>query len=628
MQRRLTTIVAADIAGFSRLVGVDEEGTLAARRAHRAELIDPLLARHGGRIANTAGDSLLIEFSSAVEAMRYAVAMQAGMRERNANVPAARRIEYRIGVNVGDVMAEGDDLLGDGVNVAARLEALAPAGGIVASRAIRDAVRDRLTLDLADLGEVAVKNIARPVRAFQVLRTGERALRPPSATPRRRLRPVAAAVLVVATALASGAYWYVQQPDVTPADPARMAFALPSGPSIAVLPFAVAGTDEADGRLGDGLAQDVTDLLGRFGDLTVIASESTAIYKETATPLRQVAEELGVAHVLTGSIDREGERLRISVRLVDALTGQQAWAERYDADGADIFAVRDDIAQTIASAIGAKESPIIAATLAASKRKDTAELAAYELVLLAVDLRHRFDREDNARALALLERALELDPHYARAHSDLAWTHWQDVINGFTDTPGLSIQKAVASAEAAIRADPYLSDGYWVLASVSVCESDDLAKALALYRKAMELNPGHPGIMVEWGGFILPQSLEQGDEGVALVERAKRLNPRYPDWYNGAAVAALLFARRPEEAVRAYEAVEYPQLATRVYFAAAAGHAGQTERARRAVAQLLEIEPDYRLRTLFERAELCPKGATEGTLAYLREGLAKAGLPE
>ncbi len=631
MRRRLTTIVAADVAGFSRLVGLDEEGVLAALRVHRRELVEPLLARHGGRIANTAGDSLLIEFDSAVEAVRFAVALQAGMRERNAAIEPDGRIVFRIGVNIGDVVADGEDLLGDGVNVAARLEQRSPPGGIVLSRAVRDAVRDRLELDLVDLGELAVKNIARPVRAFRVATEGEA---PARATPSRggRARRVAiaasvvAAVLlaVVATAVTLGRSGFAPEPGAE----AAMAPSEPAIGSIVVLPFSYSGDGGADGLLGEALAADVSGALSRFADLTVIGQESAAAYGDGAAPLREIARDLRVRHVLKGSVERSGERLRITVGLLDATTGRQVWTDRHDAVGADIFLVRDEIARSVAAQLGETFGALGAATLAQSKRKDTDRLRAYELVLLAAELRHRFDKADNAKALALLERAVELDPQYARAHADMAWTHWQDVINGFSEAPAASFAAARASAETAIRADPYFSDGYWVLGSVTMCESEDTSSAVALFEKAIELNPNHQSLLVEWGGYILPQTLDRASEGVPLVERAIRLNPRHPDWYDGALVSALLFARRPEEAIRAYEAVEFPQFPVRVLLAAAYGHAGQAEGARRAVAEILKIEPALTLSTLEDYPALCPEGASEAAWRYLKEGLRIAGLPD
>jgi adenylate cyclase len=619
MQRRLTTILAADIAGFSRLVGVDEEGTIAAVRAHRAELIEPLLKTHGGRIANTAGDSLLIEFASTVDAVRFALEMQDGMRARHEDVAADRRIEYRIGINLGDVIAEGDDLLGDGVNVAARLEALAPPGGIVLSRSVRDQVRDRLALELDDLGEVEVKNIRRPVRAFQVRRAGSPKVLPPS-PPRRRRALIAAATLLVAV-VAGTVAWYLGQPGVEPADPDRMAHPLPSGPSIAVLPFDEAGSGE-DGLLGHGLAEDIARTLTEFRDLTVVSGGSSF---DRSVPMAQISEELGVRYLLDGTIERSGERLRINAHLVDALSGRQPWAEQYEVAADDVFTVRDQVAGAIAARIGAKDGPLTAATLADASRKSSTDLDAYELLLLAQNLRHRFNREDNLRSTELLKRAIALDPQYARAYSDLAWNHVHAFWNGWADDPDKTEEAAIAAAERAIAIDPYFAGGYWVLGSVTFCSSGEPERAVELYRKALEINPNSPDIMAEWG-FVLAQYLGRADEAVDVVQRAMRLNPRHADWYDVALATAHFYAREPEKAIAAARAIEYPTEWTKVMLAASYGHAGRAADAERQIAEIRADRPEFTLSTFSEGSEICAPGTSPDALAYLREGLEKAGL--
>ena len=613
-------------------MAADEEAVLSALASHRAQLIDPLLSEHAGRVANTAGDSLLIEFPSAVSAMRCVTRIQSGMAKRNRTAPAGQRLVYRIGVHVGDVVTSGGDLLGDGVNVAARLEQRAARGEILISRSVRDAVRDRLDLRLEDLGAIEVKNIPRPVRAFRVLPEGMTVAAQPKRGRRfpfpgkAALPGIAAATAVV---IATGAWLLLSDRAEDDVAGSTDATALHLGEqSIAVLPFAADGASDADRRLGEGLAEDITGVLSLFGDLSVIASESTAVYEGKGVPPQQIAEDLGVAHVLAGSVERQGDALRIRVNLLDGETGRQVWSQRYDADGADIFSVRDKVARSVAAQLGESSGLLAAGVLARSKRKDTEDLEAYELVLLAADLRHRFNKADDARAAELLERTIQIDPHYAHAHADLAWTHWQDVLNGFTDDPSASFAKAIASAEKAVAADPYFSDAYWVLASVNMCEDDTPGDAVALYRKAIELNPNHQGLLTEWGGYILPQTLNQADEGVALVDRARRLTPRHPDWYDGACVSARLFAERPEDAVRAYASVDQPQLATRVYYAAALGQLGRSEEAQAAIGKLRELKPGFSLSTLAESPELCTGAASDRALSYLRDGLKKAGLPE
>ena len=630
IERRLTTIVAADVAGYSRLISADEEATILTLSAHRSELIDPLLSQHDGRVANTAGDSLLIEFPSAVSAVRCAIAIQSGMAERNATVSADRQLVFRIGVNIGDVIVSGTDLLGDGVNVAARLEQQAKPGEILISRSVRDAVRDRLGLPLEDLGSITVKNIPRPVRAFRIL-PGDAATG--RVTPSRTAGVFATrrvALFALATAICIGVvgWWQWSAGNTgTASDPIASETRQLGEGSIVVLPFEAVNTDETDARLAAGLAEDITGVLSRFSELAVIASESTAIYRDTAVSPEQVAKDLGVAHVLTGTVERQGDVVRINVRLLDGQTGRQVWSERFDADGTDIFSVRDHVARSVGAQLGEPFGPMAAETLALSRRKDTDALEAYELVLLAAELRHKFRKEDNAKSAELLERAVTLDPRYGRAYADLAWTFWQDVLNGFTEDASGSMQKARDNAEKAIEADPYLPDAYWVMASLEMCSDDTPDDAVALFRKAIELNPNHQSLLTEWGGYILPQTLDQADEGVRLVERARRLNPNHPDWYDGAYVSALYFAERPQDAISAYALVDQPQLPVQLYYAAALGQADRAEDAQPVIEQIRAVLPRLSLSNLDEGPEFCMVAMSDRAEQYLREGLEKAGVP-
>lgn len=313
--RRLAAIVAADVAGYSRLMGADEEGTIAALRGHRQAVIEPKLAEFHGRIANTAGDSFLIEFSSAVDALRCAIDIQAGIAARNADVPEDRRLVLRIGINVGDVVANGDDLLGDGVNVAARLEALADSGGICLSRSARDQVRDRLDIALEDLGEIEVKNIARPVRAFRVAGLGSAA---PSATPAKRPNAVYAVLAVVLAAIAAGGIWWSQQdrPVSTAADAVS-----PDKPSIAVLPFSNVSGDKDQAYFADGITEDITTDLSKVAGLYVTSRSATLRYRGKDQDPKVIAAALRVRHILTGSVRRAGQKLRITASLMDTRTG-------------------------------------------------------------------------------------------------------------------------------------------------------------------------------------------------------------------------------------------------------------------------------------------------------------------
>ena len=388
VERRLAAILAADVAGYSRLMGRDEAGTLARLRAHRRELIDPKIVEHKGRIVKTTGDGILIEFPSVVEAVACAVAVQRGMGERNARTAEDQRIVFRVGVNLGDVIVEADDIHGDGVNVAARLESVAAPGGISVSAIVHDQVRDRLDLAFDDMGEQSLKNIARPLRVYQVR--------------------LAAAIT----------------PRITQTETAPM-LTLPGKPSIAVLPFANMSGDTDQEYFADGMAEEITTALSRVRSFFVIARNSSFTYKGRAVDVREVGRELGVRYVVEGSVRREGNRIRITAQLIDAETGNHIWAERYDRDLADIFAVQDEITRAMVTAL----APAISQAeqqRALQRPPDT--LSAWEAYQRALSHWSKFD--DLSTAREFLQRAVALDPHFASAHAMLAARHLGEISLG------------------------------------------------------------------------------------------------------------------------------------------------------------------------------------------------------
>ena len=342
VQRRLAAILAADVAGYSRLMGEDEEGTRTRFNAHLNELIEPAIASRRGRIVNTTGDALLVEFASVVDAVQCAVEIQNGMAERNADEPDDQRIVFRIGVNLGDVIIEGDDIHGDGVNVAARLEALADPGGVSVSGKVFEEVGGKLDFGFEDLGPQEVKNIAQPVPAYRVLPEGQQPIAPSrkKAPSHWRIPAIAAAILVL---IAAGgiAWWEPWAPDVEPASIDKMAFKLPDKPSIAVLPFTNMSGDKGQEFFSDGITEDIITDLSKVSGLFVVARNSTFTYKGKAVKVREVAEEFGVRYVLEGSVRRSADRVRINVQLIDAIAGSHVWAERYDREPKDIFAIQD-----------------------------------------------------------------------------------------------------------------------------------------------------------------------------------------------------------------------------------------------------------------------------------------------
>jgi adenylate cyclase len=407
VERKLAAILAADVAGYSRLMGADEEGTLRTLKRHRAELIDPKITEHHGRIVKTTGDGLLVEFPSVVDAVRCGAEMQLAMAARNRETPEERRIEFRLGVNLGDVIVDGGDIYGDGVNVAARLEGLAEPGGICISRAARDQVRDRLDLELEDLGEQNVKNIARPVRVFRVV-------------------------------LESGG------------GPPASALELPDKPSIAVLPFANMSGDAEQEYFAEGISEDIITELSRFNSVFVIARNSSFTYKGRDVKVQEVARDLGVEYVVEGSVRKAGNRVRVTAQLIEAASGNHLWAERYDRDLEDIFAVQDEVTQTVVATVAGR---LEAAEMERTKRKPTERLAAYDYLLQGKDLHHRVTKEANAEGLEMLEKAIELDPDFAEAHAWLACTLGQSWARGWAEQGEETLDRCRAEIRAAHELD-------------------------------------------------------------------------------------------------------------------------------------------------------------------------------
>ncbi len=411
---KLAAILAADIAGYSRLMGADEEGTLARLKAHRRELIDPKIKEHRGRIVKTTGDGILIEFPSVVEAVRCAVEVQQGMVARNADVPEQKRITFRVGINLGDIIIDGDDIYGDGVNVAARLEGLAEPNGICVSRVVRDQVRDRLAVGFEDMGEREVKNIARPVRVFRI----------------------AAPAVVQPTALA------------------KPALALPDKPSIAVLPFSNLSGDPEQDYFADGIVEDIITALSRVHWLFVIARNSSFTYKGKAVDVKQVGRELGVRYVLEGSVRKAGGRIRITGQLVDTSTSAHIWADHFDGTLDDVFDLQDRVTSSV---VGAIEPKLRRAEIERARIKPTESVDAYDCFLRALALHETGKSEDSKEALQLLYRAIETDRGYASAYGLAAWVYLRQKVRGWISPSDPAIAEGIRLARLAAengRDDP------------------------------------------------------------------------------------------------------------------------------------------------------------------------------
>jgi adenylate cyclase len=589
--RRLAAILAADVAGYSRLMGEDEEGTLAALKAIRREVSDPKVKEHRGRIVKTTGDGLLIEFASVVDAVRCAVEVQRAMAERNADVPPDRRIELRMGINLGDIIKDGRDIYGDGVNVAARLEALAEPGGICVSRVVRDQVRDKLDFAFEDLGEQQVKNIARPIRVHRIVLGPEAG---------------ASARLTVTSA--------------------KTPLALPDKPSIAVLPFANLSGDPEQEYFADGMVEEIITALSRIRWLFVIARNSSFTYRGQAVDVKQVGRDLGVRYVLEGSVRKAGGRVRITAQLIDAASGSHLWANRFDDLLEDVFELQDKVAISVAGVI---EPTLREAEVQRAVRKPTESLDAYDLRLRALAEFRKDTQEGVSEAIALAKRAVAIDPSYAPPAAMVGLCRHQQRLRGWGPISEADVAEAVGLARRAINAgkdDPdALWMGGWALATVGL----EHAAGLNAIERSLALNPNSSIAWMFCGwlhGFA-----NRPEPAIDAFERSIRLSPLDPvGWGSeGGLGFAHLLAGRYEEAVnwadRALHA--YPK-AVFMYGckAAGCGYLGRGDEARQCIWRLSEFVPGFITITGFKRA--WEKFCSPGALGIYLEGLRRAGLPE
>jgi len=548
--RRLAAILAADVAGYSRLMGADEEGTHERLGRHLRDLLDPKIKEHRGRIVKNTGDGLLAEFPSVVDAVRCAVEVQRGMIDRESEGREEQRIRFRIGVNLGDVIVEEHDIFGDGVNVAARLEALADPGGICISRVVRDQIRDKVTYAFEDMGEQALKNIARPVRVYRVRDT---AAKIPS-------------VLI---------------PSVLP---------LPDKPSIAVLPFANMSGDSEQEYFADGMVEEIITALSRIRWLFVIACNSSFTYKGRSVDVKQVGRELGVRYVLEGSVRKAGGRVRITAQLIDALSGSHLWADRFDGSLEDVFDLQDRVASSVAGVI---EPALQAAETTRSANRPTSDLSAYDLYLRALAVYYPNTKERVLDALGLLERAITIDPHYGPALSWAAVCHLRLVVDGWAEEPETNRREASDLARQALQVaqnDPgILANAAFVLAYFG----EDISAMIGLVDRALALNLSFAR------GWYLSSFLRvwagQPDLAIEHVEASLRLSPRErvgaPLFVLG---MAYLFKRQFDEAAAKLLLSIQDQPgspASYRYLASCYAHMGRLDEARAIVSRLRAITP-------------------------------------
>lgn len=619
-ERRLAAILCADVVGYSRLMGADEDGTLARLKALRREVVDPSIREHAGRIVKTTGDGLLAEFASAVAAVRCAVEVQAEVARRGGP------IALRIGVNLGDVIREKGDVFGDGVNVASRLEELCPPGEVCVAGSVFDQVRDRLNLEQRDLGEQQVKNIARPVRAWAV-RVGASyapAGRPPA---RRAATAVRATVLASLAVVVAGliAAWQPWRQPPTPAPPVAAAPSL----SVAVLPFANLSGAAEDEALVDGMTEDLITDLSRISGAFVIARNTSFTYKGKSVDVRQVAQELGVRHVLEGSVRRVGDGLRINAQLIDAETGAHAWTDRFDVPRTDAYKAQDEVVGRIARSLNMELKEAVSRRAARGRPEDleAADLATHAWAIL-------FNKpqtpETNEEARPVLERAVALDPRSAEAWTGLSYVHVRAALYGWSASRDDSLRLALAAGERAVALDPRSADAHYVL-GFSAHVDNQTERAASLFQRCVELNPNYAPAYF-WLGWV---EIFEGRprNAPALVQRAFALSPRdglSAVWRSALATAYVLIGE-DEAAVREARRgiAENPRHPSNyMVLASALAHKGDMDEARAALKRSIELRPQHdSLAGVLKHARPSPEVYAQRFARYL-DGLRKAGLPE
>ncbi len=623
MERRLAAILAADVVGYSRLIREDESGTLASIKAHREDLIEPIVSARKGRIVKLMGDGLLIEFASAVEAVQCAIEFQHYIGLKNKDVPDKDQIHYRIGINVGDIVVENDDIYGDGVNVASRLEGLAAPNGIYMAASVYDQVKDKLDLNIEDLGLHEVKNIEEHIRVFNLL-LDDRA----TALVTTVTRPVASArrsslvAVVVAVAVAVGGLvlWQTWNASIQSSDTADLTAIPPAGkPSIAVLAFDNLSSDPEHDYLSDSFSENIITALSRFVDFFVISRNSTFTYKDQPVKVQQVAEELGVRYVVEGSVQILGDKLRVTVQLIDATNGKHLWAENYDRSLEDIFAVQDEVTRTIALTLNEN---IDLAEYDRLEHQPTDNLNAYELFKRAQEQAFTFTKEGNIIAMELSEKAIELDPNFASAYIELAWAHNFGYRWGWTKITSReeSLALAFEMARKAIELEPFNFKAHQILASNTV-QSGDLEKAALIYEKAISLNPNSAQVLADsidpliYGG--------RADEAVERMQTAIRLNPHHPDWYLWNLGWAQYFAEDYEGALASIEKMNSVPDRLRRTLAPILLRLGREDEARTVIREFLKDNPDYDI----EEAKAAPF-TDKGFHNRWLEDLRTLGVPE
>lgn len=623
--RKLTAILCADVKGYSKLMCEDESYTVGALKECR-KLFAESISKYRGRVVNTPGDSILAEFPSVVSAVQCAVEIQNQLNVRNADLPDNLKMVFRIGVNLGDVIQSEDAIYGDGLNIAARIEALAEPGGVSISRTVFNQVYAKLPFGYEYQGEHQVKNITTPVKVYKLLTAPEDAGKiigiEPTVSASKWIWPTALVAAVIVTLISYQVYQEITRPEIVPASIENMAFALPDKPSIAVLPFDNMSDDPKKESLSDGITDQIITSLSKIPELFVISRTSTFSYKNKPVNIKQVAEELGVRYVLEGSVQQSDDKLRVTAQLIDALTGRHLWAERYERNNENLFALQDEITLKILNELQVKLTA--GERIRSAGYSKTTNLEAFEKAMEAVSYIRKFNPESNAIARRLAEEAKKLDPNYSISYYALATVHMVDVWLGISKSPKQSLEKADELLQRSIAIDANSDVSYSLLCQVYAMKRQ-FEESLAAGQKAIEINPNSDSAYV-WLAMTL-RWVGRPEEAIKLHQKAMRLCPFPPSYYYHNLGSAYLAAGKCEEAIEEYK--KTLNLAPKSFLAfqglsVCYGLLGREDESKSAAAKMLEINSNYTIKVF--------KNATpykdRDFVARLANVLQKAGIPD
>jgi adenylate cyclase len=624
LPRKLAAVLYADVADYSRLTGLNEEGTHQRLSAH-LDLMSAEIESSGGRVVHYAGDAVLAEFPTVTSALSLAVTVQQKIASANEPVPATERVAFRIGVNLGEVIVDRNDIYGDGVNVAARLETLAEPGGICVSGTVFDAIGSKLELRFDYLGEKSVKNIRQPIRAYRIdLNASSDSARPGRVAGSSARRITAIAIVLGLLALAGGTLLWLSAPDSEPgreSATAPEADIAPATDAIAVLPFANLSGDAEQDYFSDGITNDLITDLSQQSQLMVIASNSVFVYKGTPVKVQQVAKDLGVRYVLEGSVQKAGDQVRINAQLIDAQSGHHLWADRFDRRLDDIFSLQDEISRRIVGALSVQLTEADNRRFAQTSQTNP---EAYDLLLRGLESFRRFTRDTNVEARQLFLRAIEHDPDYARAHADVGLTYAMDWQFGWQQPTEVTVREALEYGHRALELDDMQPEVFFALGSIYTMTGQP-EKALKYAARAVELNPNYADGYAQWSQVLLYSGRTK--EALETLGQAMRLNPRHSFFYTWIKGHAHLLERRYDEAIALFENVlernaHFDGAHLTLTFALA--ESGRIEDAKWQAQEILALQPDFSLEEERARVPYLRESDKERYLSALK----KAGLPD